>query len=76
MENDKIYFLPGDLVTLKQELPNKPIMLVVKKETLTFRPDKDKEEKEDFFKGIRCRWFTTTQELQESIFNTKDLIKL
>ncbi len=76
MENDKIYFLPGDLVTLKQELPNKPIMLVVKKETLTFRPDKDKEEKEDFFKGIRCRWFTTTQELQESVFNTKDLIKL
>lgn len=76
MENDKIYFLPGDLVTLKQELPNKPIMLVVKKETLTFRPDKSKEDKEDFFKGIRCRWFTTTQELQESIFNTKDLIKL
>ena len=76
MENDKIYFLPGDLVTLKQELPNKPIMLVVKKETLTFRPDKDKEDREDFFKGIRCRWFTTTQELQESIFNTKDLIKL
>jgi hypothetical protein len=38
-------------------------MLVVKKETLTFRPDKDKEEKEDFFKGIRCRWFTTAQEL-------------
>ncbi len=76
MDNDKIYFLPGDLVTLKQELPNKPIMLVVKKETLTFRPEKDKEEKEDFFKGIRCRWFTTTQELQESVFNTKDLIKL
>lgn len=76
MDNDKIYFLPGDLVTLKQELPNKPIMLVVKKETLTFRPDKDKEDREDFFKGIRCRWFTTTQELQESVFNTKDLIKL
>lgn len=76
MENDKIYFLPGDLVTLKQDIPNKPVMLVVKKETLTFRPNKDSEEKEDFFKGIRCRWFTTTQELQESIFNTKDLIKL
>lgn len=76
MENDKIYFLPGDLVTLKQDMPNKPVMLVVKKETLTFRPNKDNEEKEDFFKGIRCRWFTTTQELQESIFNTKDLIKV
>ena len=71
-----MYFLPGDLVTMKYELPNKPTMLVLNKETLTFRPDKDKEEKEDFFKGIRCRWFTTTQELQESVFNTKDLIKL
>ena len=77
MENNnteqKVFFLPGDLVTLRQNLPNKPVMLVVKKETLTF---KNNELREDYFKGMRCRWFTTTQELQESIFNTKDLIKL
>lgn len=76
MENEKVYFLPGDLVTLKQDLPNKPIMLVVKKETMTFRPDKDEEKKEEFFKGIKCRWFTINGSLQEAIFNTKDLVKV
>ena len=35
---EKIFFMPGDLVTLKQDLPNKPVMLVVKKETKTMRP--------------------------------------
>ena len=39
MENDKTYFLPGDLCTLRQDIPNKPTMLVVKKETMTFRID-------------------------------------
>lgn len=72
---EKIYFMPGDVVTLKQKLSNKPVMIVVKKETMTFRPSKS-EDKEDYFKGIRCRWFTTTQALQEAVFNTKDLIKL
>ena len=30
---EKIYFAPGDLVQLRQNLPNKPIMMVVRKET-------------------------------------------
>ena len=30
---EKIYFIPGDLVQLRQNLPNKPIMMVVRKET-------------------------------------------
>ena len=34
---ENIYFMPGDTVTLKQELPNKPIMIVVKKETMNIR---------------------------------------
>ena len=50
-------------------------MIVFKKETMTFRPSKD-EKKDEYFKGIRCRWFSTRGELQEAIFNTKDLIKL
>lgn len=70
--NDKIYFSPGEVVTLRQDIPNKPIMIVVRKETRMF---KDAENK-DVLKGIRCRWFTTNQELQESVFNTKDIIKL
>jgi len=34
---DKVYFVPGELVTVRQELPNKPIMLVIGKETMAFR---------------------------------------
>lgn len=68
---DKTYFLPGDLVTIKQNLPNKPIMLVVKKETNLF---KNKVTEDNILKGIRCRWFTKEGLLQEAIFNTKDLI--
>ena len=37
MESNKIYFMPGDLVQLRQDLPNKPVMLVVKKETYVFK---------------------------------------
>ena len=75
MENDdKIYFLPGDVVTLKQDLPNKPEMIVVKKETLTIKPKEGG--KEEYLKGIRCRWFSTDNKLQEAVWNTKDLTKV
>jgi hypothetical protein len=47
-------------------------MIVVKKETSIFKHDK--EDPKNILKGIRCRWFTSTGELQESVFNTKDLI--
>lgn len=72
---EKVYFLPGEVVTLKQDLPNKPEMIVVKRETKTFKINKTSE-KEDYFIGIKCRWFTTAGAVQEAIFNTKDLIKL
>lgn len=69
---DKMMFFPGDLVTLRQELPNKPVMVVVRKESAIFRD----ENKTNSLKGIRCRWFTTHNELQEAVWNTKDLIKV
>ena len=72
-ENDKIYFVPGDLVTINKDLPNKPIMMVIRKETSMF---KHQSNNKDVLKGIRCMWFTKNQEKQENIFNTKDLIKL
>ena len=65
-------FFPGDLVSLRQDLPNKPVMVVVRKESTIFRD----EMKTNNLKGIRCRWFTTTNELQEAVWNTKDLIKI
>lgn len=42
MEDEKIYFAPGDVVTLRQDLPNKPTMLVVRKKTLTMKDDTSK----------------------------------
>lgn len=77
LEEDKVYFNAGDVVQLKQDIPNKPTMIVVKKETSLFKHDSKRlEDKRPILKGIRCRWFTSTGELQESIFNTKDLKKL
>lgn len=66
---DKIFFTPGDLVTIKHDLPMKPIMLVKGKETKTIRGAE-----KDHFIGIKCIWFTTDLVFQEEIFSTKDLI--
>lgn len=73
MELDKVYFMPGDIVELKQNVPNKPTMIVVKKKTLTIKP-KD-EDKTNFLQGMLCMWFTTDGLYQEKIFSTKDLKK-
>lgn len=66
--DEKIYFQPGDVVTIRQDIPNKPIMLVVKKVNNML-----KHEDEGLLRGIRCRWFTTDGFIQEDVFNTKDL---
>lgn len=65
---EKIFFTAGDVVTLKQEIPNKPIMVVRSIDKMQV-----KEEKPMLF-GITCFWFTTTGEVQEKRFNTKDLV--
>ena len=72
-EEDRIYFNPGELVQIKHDLPNKPVMMVVKKETSIFKNNGDQN---NALKGIRCRWFTKNHELQEAIFNTKDIEKI
>ena len=75
--DEKIFLNPGEMVTLKQDIPNKPVMLVVKKETSVFKHDSKRlNDKKPVLIGIRCRWFTTTGELQEATFSTKDLIKI
>ena len=73
---DKQFLNPGELVTLKQDIPNKPTMIVVKKETSVFKHQKKADDKRPILIGIKCRWFTKNGELQEAIFSTKDLIKL
>ena len=73
MNENKLFFLPGDVVTLRQDIPNKPVMIVVKKVTKSIITT---DVKNDYFQGILCKWFTSEGQLQESIFKTKDLIKL
>jgi hypothetical protein len=66
IERDKVFYAPGDLVTIKHDMPNKPTMLVKGKETKMVKD-------ENYFKGIRCFWFTSVGAYQEETFSTKDL---
>lgn len=77
MEETNIYFNAGDVVQLKQNIPNKPKMVVIKKVTSIFKHDPKKtEDKKPILKGIKCMWFTTNGMYQENIFNTKDLERI
>ena len=68
MEEEKIYFKPGDCVTLKQhKVMHSPVMLVLRKEAALFKDNQG-------LKGLRCRWFTDSGLMQEAVFNTKDLV--
>ena len=55
MVDDKIFFQPGDVVQLKQDIPNKPKMVVVRIERSLLRRNEGK----DYLKGLRCRWYST-----------------
>lgn len=68
---DRVFFVPGDLVTVKHDMANKPEMLVLGKETKTIRGAEGVH-----FKGIRCMWFTVNGDVQERVFNTKDLVHI
>ena len=69
---DKVYYNPGDLVTIKHDLPNKPVMMVVEK--ITRNIINKSGNTESTFIGIKCRWFDKDQRLEEAIFSTKDLV--
>ena len=68
---NKIFFGPGDLVTIKHDLPNKPIMLVRTKVQVAIRSE---DGSKDHLIGIKCFWFTADNAYQEEVFNTKDLM--
>lgn len=68
--NDKVYFAPGQRVTLKQDIPNKPIMLVYRVERNILK----NKEGSDLLRGIKVRWFTENGFMQEAVFSTKDLV--
>lgn len=69
---DKLYLTPGMVVRVRHNIENRPKMIVSEKVTRSIK-NKDKEDYDTMFLGIKCRWFDTTGRLQEAIFNTKDL---
>ena len=69
---DKVFFQPGDVCQMKQDIANKPKMVVVKIERSLIK----NEGQNPYLRGVKCRWFTTEGRLQEAVFSTKDLIKL
>lgn len=70
MEDEKKYFEAGMVVTLKQDIPNKPKMIVQGKHTTLLLDDGGKSQ----LKGISCIWFSNDGKIQRDTFNTKDLI--
>ena len=70
--DEKVFFQPGDMVQMKQDIPNKPIMVVSRIERSLMKNNEGK----DYLRGVKCRWFSTDSKLQEAVFSTKDLIKL
>ena len=69
-QEEKIFFTPGDICCMKQDIPNKPKMVVVKIERSIIKNQDGK----DYLRGVRCRWFSDDKKLQEAVFSTKDLI--
>ena len=65
---DTTFFSPGDVVELKQNVMNKPQMIVKSIDKTALSADKPK------LLGVTCMWFNLNQELQTARFSTKDLI--
>ena len=68
---EKDYLKEGDVVSLRQEIANKPNMIVDK--LLRNRGDGVDAGK---LAGIRCFWFDSTGAIQKNIFYSKDLIRI
>ena len=67
--NDSTFFSPGDVVELKQDVANKPQMIVKSIDKAALSNDKPK------LLGVTCMWFNTMQELKTARFSTKDLVR-
>lgn len=72
---EKVFFAPGDIVTIKQDIHNKPLMVVKSVDKSIIRKKgPDEEGSKSMLFGITCFWFTDNMSLEESRFNTKDLV--
>lgn len=68
----RIYFSPGDVVQLKQDIANKPKMVVKSVDKMASPAGGEGTS----LLGVTCIWFDTTLALQKFRFNTKDLEKI
>lgn len=73
---EKVYFIPGDIVKIRHCLDNVPVMLVLEKVTNRIFIPNLKNEPVEKFVGIKCGWYTSNQEWTSAVFSTKDLIKV
>lgn len=71
IEQEKIYFVAGDIVEIRHNIENKPKMFITDKITKSIK-DKDGNI-ENVFLGLKCKWYDKNQVLHEAIFSTKDL---
>ncbi len=53
-DENRVFYNPGDIVTVKHDVPNKPVMFVIEKCTRSLF-NKDTQEIENIFLGIKCR---------------------
>lgn len=71
LDDNKVFFNPGDLVIVKHKDLQSPVMLVQDK---IVRPFKGEDgEHGSLFVGMRCIWFDKNKVLQSAVFSTKDL---
>jgi len=75
---EKIYFYKGELVKVRHNLLNVPIMMVDKvnlPKDFT-RGGEEKGKVKRILQGVQCIWFDKNGTLNEHNFNTKDLVKV
>ena len=85
MRKEHIFFCPGEICQIKQDIPNRPTMVVKRivkarlpelSKTASSKEQLDHEKKnKNAFLGVKCFWFTASGEYQEELFNSKDLEK-
>jgi uncharacterized protein YodC (DUF2158 family) len=72
--NDKIYFVAGDVVKLKQSISDSPEMVVKSVDKTKFNPGSPGMTSKSGLLGVTCFWFDKNSVHQSQRFNTKDLI--